>query len=288
MRFRSDKADWSFARRPFWLFSHVFAAAVIITFVLLGLWQADRHRERAATNQLIEERSNPPVTPIDDALDTDASADLDYRYVTASGTFLDGDFVRVANRSQGGVAGDHVVAVFELTDGRIVLVNRGFAPLGTAAEDLTSVPTGPTEVTGWLRASAERGWIGATDSGAGTRVPRLDVDAIAQRLDGSGSATALAVVPVALQLETNSAADAIPDPVPLPPIDGGPHLSYMAQWFIFATLGALFYTALLRRTATGKQRQAPDSPADADAAIRSPARPVDEPSEPSVSTRAEA
>ena len=42
--------------------------------------------------------------------------------------------------------------------------------------------------------------------------------------------------------------------VPLPPLDGGPHLSYMAQWFIFATLGTLFYGALLRRIAHGKHR----------------------------------
>jgi len=35
--------------------------------------------------------------------------------------------------------------------------------------------------------------------------------------------------------------------VPLPELDDGPHLGYAAQWFIFATLGVLFYGALLRR-----------------------------------------
>ena len=40
-------------------------------------------------------------------------------------------------------------------------------------------------------------------------------------------------------------------------LDGGPHLSYMGQWFIFAGLGALFYGALLRRAARGRTSAAP-------------------------------
>ncbi len=278
VRSRSDNVDWSFARRPFWLFSHMFAAGVIITFVLLGLWQGDRHRERADLNAIIEARANPPAAVIEPTLDGAEPAELDFRYVVAAGTFVDDDFVRVANRTHNGIAGAHVVALFELPDGRTLLVNRGFVPLDTAPGDLDPVPLGTTTITGWLRASAERGWIGAVDSGEGDVVPRLDVDAIAQRLDGAGSGAAT-VVPAALQLEaapdrpdldggsaaaTGGSTTPLPAPVPLPPVDGGPHLSYMVQWFIFATLGVLFYGALLLRTAAGRQRRAPDPPAELD------------------------
>lgn len=262
MAIRSDNADWSFARRPFWLFSHVFALGVVISFVFLGLWQGDRHRERAELNEIVEDRSNPPAATIESIVDSGDPAELDYRYVTATGTFLDADLVRVANRSQGGVAGDHVVALFQLTDGRLAFINRGFVPLGTPTSELAPAPSGTTDITGWLRVSAEQGWIGATDLGTGTVVPRLDVDAIAQRLDTSTGE----VIPVSIQLEGDAQAtdgtgqagtSSFPDPVPLPPPDGGPHLSYMVQWFIFATLGLLFYGALLRRTASGRQRRAP-------------------------------
>lgn len=269
MSARSDKADWSFSRRPFWLFSHVFAVTVIVTFVFLGLWQGNRHRERAAFNALVEERSTPPAVPVDEAFDLASSDELDYRYVTASGTFVEGDFVRVANRTQSGVAGDHVIAIFELADGRLVLINRGFVPLGTPTAELAPLPPGSTKVTGWLRDSADRGWIGATDVGEGAVVPRLDVGAIAQRIDDDTVGEPSAVVPSALQLEAEPGAEAaasgssasgspsLPDPIPLPPLDGGPHLSYMVQWFIFATLGALFYGALLRRTASGRHGRTP-------------------------------
>ena len=276
MRSRSDTTDWSFARRRFWLFSHVFAVAVITTFVFLGLWQGDRHRDRAALNDIVAARSNPPADLLADVLATTGSPDdLEFRYVTTTGTFVEDDFVRVANRSQGGVAGDHVVAVLELADGQLMLVNRGFTPLGTDTAELAPLPTGPTTIAGWLRASADRGWIGATDTGGGTVVPRLDVDAIAARLDGGAGPGETPVVPVALQLEAGPPADAdttggspsaagqaLPDPVPLPPLDGGPHLSYMVQWFIFATLGMAFYGALLWRMASGRHRGAPMPEAD--------------------------
>lgn len=253
----SSAPDWSFARRPFWLFSHVFAATVVLLFIALGLWQLARHNERADFNQLVGARSMPPAASIADALDR-PEGDIDYRFVRVSGVFADEDFVRVANRSQGGVAGQHVVALFTLDDGRTLLVNRGFVPLGSD-EALRPAPTGPVEVVGWLRASADRGWLGAADPGEGDVVPRLDVAAIAQRLGADATPVShwLLLADDDTQLAnggtptSDSALAAFPDPVPLPPLDGGPHLSYMGQWFIFATLGVGFYLALLRRNSRG-------------------------------------
>ena len=260
-------AGWTFVRRPFWLFSHFFAASVIISFVLLGFWQLTRHNERASFNERVEARSAPPAEALADVLDQPAT-ELDYRFVSGSGTYLDGDFVRVANRTQGGVAGQHLVGLFELDDGRLLLVNRGFVPLAASADEIVPAPSGSVPVTGWLRSSAEKGWLGATDTGEGDIVPRLDVAAIAERIavpaasDGEGRAE---VADVWLQLGSVADGDSaelstFPDPVPLPSIDGGPHLSYMAQWLVFATLGVLFYGALLRRVAKGKHRRAPTGP----------------------------
>ena len=245
-------SDWSFARRPFWLFSHIFAATVVVTFVLLGWWQLSRHYERTDFNDEVRARSLPPAMTIDEALLLPAD-EVDLRLVTLTATYVDGDVIRVANRSQGGVAGQHVVALAQLDDGRQLLVNRGFVPLGSDVA-LEAVASGPVEITGWLRLSVEKGWFGATDSGQGP-TPRLDVEAIANRLGGDQS-----VVPHWLLLDNGtdtgapSSLASFPDPVPLPSLDAGPHLSYMGQWFIFAVLGIGFYGALLRRNARGKAR----------------------------------
>jgi cytochrome oxidase assembly protein ShyY1 len=226
------------------VFSHLFAATVIVAFVSLGFWQLSRHHERADLNEIIESRSEPPAVPVGEALDR-PPADLDYQLVTATGSFADDDVVRVANRSQGGVAGGHLVALLRLDDGRHLLVNRGFVPLDNP-DDLVSAPTGTVTIEGWLRGSVEKGLLGATDDGEGTVVPRLNVDDIQNRVDET-------LEPVWLQLaapeEVPATNATFPDPVPLPTLGGGPHLSYMGQWWVFATLGLVFYGVLLRRNA---------------------------------------
>ena len=235
--------DWSFARRPFWLFSHVFVVVVVALFVFFGFWQLGRHFERADHNSLVSERTNPPAVALADVVVGPDPAELELQLVEGGGEYLDGQVVEVANRTQGGVAGRHVVGLFRLDDGRCLLVNRGFVPL-TGDVEVDPAPQGPTEVRGWLHPSVTKGWLGAIDDGEGELVPRLDIDAIEARLDEP-------VEDVWLQLadDDEGATARFPDPVPLPPLDAGPHLGYMGQWFIFALLGTAFYLVLLRRKA---------------------------------------
>ncbi len=241
-----DAVDWSFARRPFWAFSHLFALAVVVLFVNLGLWQLGRHDERRATNAVVAERVATEALEVVGADDLVGDpADLDYRPAAISGTFLDDDFVRVVNRSQGGVAGEYVVGVVELTDGSLLAVNRGFVP-ANADPAIRPSPDGPTTVTGWLRQSVAKGRLGADDSGRSDLVPRMNTDDLAARLQTDLPAVWLQVATEGPGASPSTSAQ-FPDPVPLPASGDGPHLGYAAQWFIFATLGVLFYGALLRR-----------------------------------------
>ncbi len=225
------------------------------SFVAFGFWQLDRLDSRRESNQLIESRIDQQIELVGapDA-GSDGSA-LDYQAASASVRYLDDDFVRVVNRSQGGVAGEYVVAIVELADGSSLAVNRGFVP-SNATVDLEAVPEGRVEVAGWLRASVTRGSIGATDSGEGLRLPRLDTEQVAARLGTP-------LPPVSLQLAPDDGGGiaSFPDPVPLPPLDEGPHLSYAVQWFTFAGLGVLFYLALLRRQSKGNDPAAEPPPA---------------------------
>lgn len=232
--------DWSFCRRPFWVFSHLFAASVIVTFVVLGFWQLNRLQERRAENEIIAARSfgEPELMS---SLPPDVS-DLDYRLVQLEATFVDEDFVRVANRSQGGVAGEWVIGIVRFEDGTDVAINRGFVPINSDSQ-LTAVPDQSTRLTGWLRQSVEREWPGVVDAGAGDVLPRLDTERVSFRLGRE-------LPPVWLQLRPEDQALAsFPDPVPLPPLNEGSHRSYAVQWFIFAALGAGFYAAVVFRRA---------------------------------------
>ncbi len=239
--------DWSFARRPFWLFSHVFVAACIAGMVWAAMWQWGRHQERLDLNEVVEARVGADPVPLAQALagigwgvtsTLKAGEMVEFTPVTASITWLDDEFVRIANRSQNGEAGDWLVGLAETDEGTLLLVNRGFI-----RRELDADPVAGTELAGWLRATRIQEGLGAADTGEG-RAPRLDVDAIAGRVAEAGfDATTLA--PVWLQLETPT-GEGYPLPVPLPPPDDGPHFSYTVQWVIFATLTTVFYLATLR------------------------------------------
>lgn len=263
-------ADWGFIRQPFWIFSHLFAATVIISFIGFGFWQLDRLGGRQASNDVIEARMDDTLV-LDGVPRTETGLELDYRAVEAEVRFVQDDLGRVVNRSSNGLAGEHVVAIAELADGSVMAVNRGFVPIGLT-EPLDPLPTGSVRVTGWLRVTVEQGrFFGADDLGTGRLLPRFDTAAIAARIDRD-------LPPVWLQLATIDGEVpgplGIPEALALPPLDDGPHLSYAVQWFIFASLGVAFYGALLRRRASGHRTTVTVATDDDPPADRAPDRPT--------------
>jgi surfeit locus 1 family protein len=231
--------DWSFARQPLWIISHVFAGTLIVGFIFAGLWQLNRLNERRAENAIILERADATPQTLADALRRDEDQ-LDYVAVADEGLYLDGELIRVANRSLHGLGGDWVVGLFETSDGRQILVNRGFSTRDASATE----PPGPGPITGWLRETRVKdSFLGAVDTGEGARVPRLDVALLVERFDLDPN-----MAPVWLQLHDPEAVG-VPEPVPLPPIDERHHFSYAMQWFTFAILSLLIYVLMLRKKA---------------------------------------
>lgn len=229
--------QWMFARRPRWIASHLFVAGLILIFLWAGFWQLERLGQRQAENDVIEARAAESPVTVAEAL-TAFPDRLDYRSISDEGRYLDGEAVRIANRSQDGLGGDWVVALFETADGQLLLVNRGFA-----SRDVEAASPSDGPIQGWLRASQVKdGFFGAVDTGEG-RAPRLDVDAVSERLNLDRP-----LAPVWLQLEDPSAVGP-PQPVPLPAIDEGSHFSYAMQWFTFAALSTLIYGLFLRKRA---------------------------------------
>ena len=70
-------------------------------------------------------------------------------------------------------------------------------------------------------------------------------------------------MPVFLQLtESDPPPGEVPIILPPPDTDEGPHLGYAFQWFIFATVGAVGWPLLLRKTAQDErlEREEEDQP----------------------------
>ena len=228
---------------PRWLLVHVIVAGLVVVMVNLGLWQLDRLDAKKALNAAVAERSAAEVVDLDAVLPAGANpaGALEWRRVTAKGTWESSLAVTILNRSADGVAGMHSVVPVRLEDGRWFLVNRGFVPLTVDVP----LPEGQVTVAGYLRPAEERRTLGAVDSAdpAVTEFQRLDVDLIGARLEGDG-------VPMWLQLADQSPRQTgdWPAAIPLPEPDEGPHLSYAFQWFFFSAVAVTGWAVATRRS----------------------------------------
>jgi surfeit locus 1 family protein len=254
---------YRFLRRPKWIALTLAVLLLMATMVNLGFWQLRRLHDRKAVNAEVRQRTAAAPTPIDGLVGpgstfADGTA-VEWRTVTATGTYDTAHEVLVANRSFDGAPGLHVLTPLRLADGRGVLVNRGWVPIATTVGGDVVVPrppAGDVTITAHVRATQVRGSIGPRDPGSGTlrTFARADVARIAEQLP-------YPVLPAYVELVAAPGQDTLrpPRPLPLPELDEGPHLSYAIQWFIFTICAAVGWLAVVRRQQREDQR--PVSPA---------------------------
>lgn len=276
---------FSFLLRPKWIAFHLLVFASIALMIWLAFWQLDRLDHRRAFNDLVAEQIDQPPAPLDQLLAEagDDPESIEWRQTIVTGQYLP-DQILWFNRSQDGIAGDNVLTALVTESDTTVVVNRGFVPLGV---DVPAAPTVETELLARVRIPQERQRGELTDTSnaeaAVTEVRRIDLGQLSAQLPGE-------VAPVYLDL-----IDAIPTigpndpaPVPAPTLDEGPHLSYAAQWFIFAVCVLVGWVLAVRRSIRSRQRVAitaagaapatPDSDPPADAVAASSTTGTDAPS----------
>lgn len=275
---------FSFLLRPKWIAFHLLVFASIALMIWLAFWQLDRLDHRRAFNDLVAEQIDQPPAPLEQLLAEagDDPESIEWRQTIVTGQYLP-DQILWFNRSQDGIAGDNVLTALVTESDTTVVVNRGFVPLGV---DVPAAPTVETELLARVRIPQERQRGELTDpSEAGaaiTEVRRIDLGQLAAQLPGE-------VAPVYLDL-----IDAIPTigpndpaPVPAPTLDEGPHLSYAAQWFIFAVCVLVGWVLAVSRSIRSRQRAitaaasapaTPDSGPPADAVAASSTTGTDAPS----------
>lgn len=235
--------------------------ALIVAMSAAFLWQLSRRTEVAERNDRIRSRTAEEVVPIERLVPPTATladgAELEYRPVTARGTFDRSGEVLVRNRSYNGAPGSWALTPLVLDDDRVLFVNRGWIPYEYEPDGDRSVvdpPPGEVTVTGWIRPTEVRRGLNAADAADGvlTSVARPDLVRLQQQTDAP-------VVPVFVQAsDIDPAVGELPAPVPLPELSGGPHLSYAMQWATFTVIAIVGYPLILRRVATGKAASARD------------------------------
>ena len=239
---------YKFLLRPKWIATHILVIALMVTMVNLAMWQLDRHQQRKDFNATLVQRFDAPIRPLDELLQGSDPSDIEWLPTAITGTYLQGEDVSLVNVSQNGAAGYDVITPLLLSNGKVVLVNRGFLPL---VAEFPPAPSGEVSILGRIRATSERRTGAVSDPATGelAEVQRIDIDRLQQQIDGE-------LVPVYVQLlKSTPSEDASLSTIVDPEFGNGPHMSYVIQWIIFALSAAGGWVALVRREVT-KQKTA--------------------------------
>ena len=222
------------------------ATVVILPLLLgLGMWQLDRAAWKQALIDTEMEISRQTPQPLLDVVE--AGGVRDFRPVVARGRYDLGRQLLLDNRIHQGRPGYHVLTPLSLSgyDG-IVLVNRGWLPMGRTRADLPALP-GPDQdipVSGTLARLPEKifrlGEAEEANVGWPQVIQHVEFADIEQRLGVS-------VLPVVVQLASEEPHGFTRDWRPVYGIPPDKHTAYAMQWFTLALVLLLIYVGVNTR-----------------------------------------
>ncbi len=202
---------------------------VCVLFFFLGKWQWDRTQdildaERAASMSAV------PLSQIDQPMEPQDFG----RSVTATGTYIDQDQVRIGSRlSRDSVAGDWIVSALRINSGQSIAVVRGWVPEG----QVFATPTEEVSIEGVLQPSDSFYETPNDQSGDIVTIDSRQLSALwkTKLLDGF----------VVMQIQ---APTTVNSPVSVPPTISTADVAfplqnffYAIQWWIFALFAVTIY-----------------------------------------------
>ena len=214
---------------PTWLMT-LLSIALCLAFIRLGEWQWDRGMRRQAEWDGFARGADAPVTLGTQSLRSFAR----FRRVSVSGDWdADRQFL-IDNRSHGGLPGYEVLTPLKLSDGRVLLVDRGWVPFtGSRAHppEIRINRTTPVALTGRLDNVPVGGLaLGHAAPTSDAKWPKVTSFPTLAEL---GAALGEPVEPWMLLLDPASPDGYVRDWQP-PGLSPLRHWSYAIQWWGFA------------------------------------------------------
>jgi len=241
----------------------VLVVVFAIACSLLSWWQWARRAEALGAIDLVEGNYDQAPVPVDALLPELDSWDpaVEWRPVELHGHYLADEALLVRNRPYDGEPGFEQLVPFELDDGRVFVVDRGWLPVGgeqDLPDDVPAPPSGDVTVVARLRdGEPELPGRSAPDG----QIPTIHLPTVADEVGEptyTGGYGLLA-----------SEDPAVPRPAAAvkPPADEGPHLSYALQWILFGILAIVGLVWAYRR-----ERRIAALPVEEQEAARAPRR----------------
>ncbi|MEN2741090.1 SURF1 family protein [Microbacterium sp. X-17] len=232
------------------------AIVFAIACAFLSQWQFGRNADRSAELALVSENYDAPPVPIATLVPTPGAFDestAKWHPVILTGHYLPDQQLLARNRPHGGTVAFEVLVPFQLDDGRVLLIDRGWVPPG-AGDGPDSVPTPPTgaaTVIGRLL-PGESLPVSGRETAPDGQVPTINLPLIAERLGTEGSQLDQSTYIV--MMSEDPAPATAPSSLEAPTNDPGPFLSYAIQWILFAVMGFVFIGYVIR-TEVHKRRE---------------------------------
>lgn len=230
---------WGFAMSKRWLGYLALVVVFAVACSLLAVWQLARRDEARVEIDRVETNWEAAPRPIDEVLPQLDSFDADQKWipVVLNGEYLADEQVLARGRPRDGNPGFAVLVPFQLDDGTVFIVDRGWVPVGNTNDSpdvIPAAPEGPVTVVARLKAGEPT--IAGRSAPEG-QIASVNLPDLAGRVGEPMYTGAYGLL---------ASEDPAPASAPLPQVkpvpDEGPHLSYAFQWFVF---GIMAFIALL-------------------------------------------
>ena len=238
--------------------------ALVVVFsiacVYLSNWQFNRREEALVAMQQLAQNYDSPAVPIQQlaTLDTFAKAN-EWRKVELVGKYLVDKSVLVRNRPLNGQPGFLQVVPFELSDGTVIAVERGWVAAGDQYQVPERVPL-PADATQTVIGRTRASEPSLNRTAPPGQLATINIEALVSSTQIEQKIYNKLYVRMAsesLAGESLSGVDA-PKKLDKPQLGEGNHLSYALQWILFALMSAaaLFWGIKKEREAlSGKKRE---------------------------------
>lgn len=219
---------------PGWFLS---AVAIIIfsyaAFTMLAPWQLNKDEDITQRNVQIQEGYDRDLVPYSEVFNEDGSVapENEWFRVSLTGQYLPDHEALLRLRPVETTPAFQSLTPFQLEDGRVVLINRGFmVSQGTIVPEIDPAPSTPVTIVGLARRNEILPDKQPLEDSGYQQVYGINTDQV-------GEVTGLELGEDYVQLLEDQPGEV--NAMPIPQLDRGSHLSYGFQWIAFGVMAPL-------------------------------------------------
>ena len=220
--------------KPGWVLLLLFVVAFsYLAFAVLAPWQLGKDDDIVERNELITHAYEADPQPVEDLVDDNGAIRNDeWSRATLHGHYLPQDEVLLRLRPAESGPSYQSLVPFRTDSGLTILVNRGWvkAGEGNAVPDIPEAPSGETTLTGMIRADEAQHQTAPIKQEGYQQVYSIHTEQISSLIDA----------PLAHDyIQLSADQPGVLNPMPIPQLDRGNHLSYGYQWIAFGIMAPL-------------------------------------------------